>query len=187
MFQPLSKQRLFLPHLPQQPTIITFLHIYCMDITNLFSGLKVDDEQQELNVEKVLDVYDIMNITKNITEDKIVNRIKQFTKNEKKKVEHMYRKIYENCLYKINNAVEIKRFQTRFRVPDNKNDCPQYDSLTCLDYIQNKLERRSFKTFIIPNSNDIIISWLDLVDEEEQKEKEEDERQRRRHHRHNHH
>lgn len=163
--------------------VLIFLHFNFMDITNLFNGVKVDDEYQELNVSKVLDVYDIMNITKNVTEDKIVNRIKQFTKLEKERVEHMYRKIYDNCLFKINNAVEIKRFSIRFHVPENKNDCQQYDSVTCLNYIQKKLNNRNFRTTIISNY-EIFISWLDLVEEEQRKEKEQDDKYNKKHRKH---
>ena len=140
-----------------------------MDIVNLF-GVKVNDGTQ-LNVNKVFDVYDVIRMSKSVSEDKVIHQIKQFSKKEKEKVEILYNKMYDNCLSKINIYFENKKYCMRFKIPQNDIQCSLYNPLECLEFIQKKLNNRGIATHIRSNE-EIFVSWKDIMFKEEKKKEE---------------
>jgi predicted alpha/beta-fold hydrolase len=133
-----------------------------MNVVDLF-GVKVYDENEdsELNVSKVFDIYDIIKISERVTEDGVLHKIKQYHKKKEKALQY-YEKIYKNCLYKINKVIENDKFDVLFTIPEFNNECKYYNSIDCLDYIQTKLKKIKFDTKILSNT-DIYISWFKLT------------------------
>ena len=147
-----------------------------MDVVNLF-GVKVSDGSQ-LNVNKVFDVYDVIRMSKNVSEDKVIHQIKQFSKKEKEKVEILYSRMYDNCLSKINIYFENKKYCMRFKIPQNDIQCSLYNPLECLEYIQKKLNNRGIATHI-RSQDEIFVSWKELMFKEEKVIEEKHERKHR--------
>ena len=98
---------------------------------------------------KLLDVVD---------DDFILNKIKNVQKNEKNKLNEIYESKFKECLLKINDAIDMNVTDIFFTVNNGHFGCKLYKSIDCLKYIENKLRKKKFDTFIY-SQNNIFISW----------------------------
>jgi hypothetical protein len=94
----------------------------------------------------------------NVDDNYIVKKIKTIEIDEKKKINELYDKIYNDCLKKINDAIDITLTDIFFSVNDNFFGYKDYNSKKCLLYIQKKLRDKKFETYIY-SKNSIFISW----------------------------
>ena len=97
----------------------------------------------------------------NVDDNYIIKKIKTIEDDEKKKINELYDKKYNDCLKKINDAIDINLTDIFFRVNDNFFGYKYYNSKKCLNYIQNKLRKKNFETYIYSN-NSIFISWKSI-------------------------
>ena len=93
----------------------------------------------------------------------IMNKIKTITDNEQLKLQDYRNKIYKSCILKINNSIDCGITDIFYSVPCKNKEYPKYNPLKCLLYIQNKLRKKNFETFIIEKDNMIFVSWEHIV------------------------
>jgi|688.fasta_scaffold2011277_1 hypothetical protein len=93
-----------------------------------------------------------------LTDEYLINKIKYNEFIEKKKVEELYENKYNDCLMKINNAIDINITDIFFQVNNGHFGYKLYNPYDCLIYIQDKLRKNNFDTLIISNTK-IFISW----------------------------
>ena len=93
-----------------------------------------------------------------LTDDFLINKIKYNEHIEQQKVQDLYEKKYNECLMKINNAIDINITDIFFQVTDAFFGFKLYDPLKCLIFIQEKLRKKNFDTLII-SKNKIFVSW----------------------------
>jgi len=96
-----------------------------------------------------------------ISDDYIVDKIKSNKKNEKNKINDLYKTKYKECLIKINNAIELNLTDIIFTVGISYFGFQSYNSLECIKYIQEKLKEKNFLTLILSHK-DIFISWKNI-------------------------
>ena len=96
-----------------------------------------------------------------ISDDYIINKIKNNKLNEKKKIDDLYEDLYKQCLIKINTALELNITDIIYNIGLSYFGYPQYSSFECIKYIQTKLNEKKFLTLIISNK-DIFISWKNI-------------------------
>lgn len=77
---------------------------------------------------------------------------------KRKKLCDMYDKFYKRCLEKIEIAITHGKTDLLYHVPYKLNNFPQYNSYTCLDYIERRLKSQYMDTYI-HNANIIFITW----------------------------
>lgn len=97
----------------------------------------------------------------NISDDYIINKIKNNKINEKKKIEDLYEEKYKECLNKINISLELNVTDIIFNVETYYFGFPKYNSLECIKYIELKLKKKNFLTLIL-SKKDIFISWKNI-------------------------
>jgi hypothetical protein len=93
----------------------------------------------------------------------IMNKIKTITNNEQLKLQDYRNKIYKSCILKINNSIDCGITDIFYLVPCKNKEYTKYTPLECLLYIQNKLRKKNFETFIIEKDNMIFVSWEHIV------------------------
>jgi hypothetical protein len=93
-----------------------------------------------------------------VDDNYIIKKIKSIEENENKKIKELYDKKYNDCLKKINDAIDINLSDIFFRINDNFFGYKEYNSKKCLDYIQKKLRDKQFDTYIY-SKNSIFITW----------------------------
>ena len=133
-----------------------------ININNLF-GKKFNNDTS-IDIRKNFSVSNITtsNIIKNIlNDDDIIEKIKLNKITEKKKLNDKYQETYNQCLVKINNAIDHDLTDIYFCVGEGCFGIKSYKSRECLNYIQNKLREKNFETLIY-SENDIFISWKNL-------------------------
>jgi len=96
-----------------------------------------------------------------VDDNYIIKKIKNIENDETKKINELYEKKYNDCLTKINDAIDFNLTDTFFNVNDNFFGYKKYSSRKCLDYIQKKLRSNKFETLIYSNQC-IFISWKSL-------------------------
>jgi len=114
---------------------------------------------------KNLNVNDLtpsLNSYVKLTDDFLINKIKYNEKIEKDKVNQIYKVKYNECLMKINCAIDINMTDIFFQVTDGYFGCKLYNSIDCINYIQKKLRKKNFDTLIISNFK-IFISWKNSI------------------------
>jgi len=117
-----------------------------------------------INNKMILNVHNLVqskSFKHNVDDNYIVNKIKSLEEDDKKKNIELYEKTYNDCLKKINDAIDIKLTDIFFKVNENYFGYKNYSSKKCLDYIQKKLRYKNFETFIYSN-NTIFISWKSI-------------------------
>jgi NADPH-dependent 7-cyano-7-deazaguanine reductase QueF-like protein len=97
----------------------------------------------------------------NVDDNYIIKKIKNIEIDEKRKMNELYEKKYNDCLKKINDAIDIGLTDIFFKVNTNFFGYKDYTSRKCLEYIQNKLRDKKFETYIHSNTS-IFISWKSL-------------------------
>jgi hypothetical protein len=93
-----------------------------------------------------------------LSDDYLINKIKYNKNLERKKVQDLYEIKYNECLAKINNAIDINMTDIFYQITEAYFGCKLYNSIECLNFIQDKLRKKNFDTLIISN-NKIFISW----------------------------
>ena len=133
-----------------------------ININNLF-GKKFNNDSN-IDIKRNFSVSNITasNIIKNIlNDDDIIEKIKINKLTEKKKLNEKYQEIYNQCLVKINNAIDHDLTDIYFCVGDGCFGIKGYNSMECLNHIQKRLREKNFETLIY-SENDIFISWKSL-------------------------
>ena len=93
--------------------------------------------------------------------NKRTNKMKVKKVNYKGKAIRKGTKIYKrkaDCMKKIKNALNIGETDIFYKVPSENNVYKHYKSNECLYYIQKKLRKNNFQTFIDLKENMIFIT-----------------------------
>lgn len=93
-----------------------------------------------------------------LTDDFLINKIKYNEYSEQKKTQELYENKYNECLMKINSAIDVNITDIFFQVLNAHFGYKLYNSYECLTFIQEKLRKKNFDTLIISN-NKMFISW----------------------------
>lgn len=134
-----------------------------INIKNLFIESEINHE--DFTNSNTLNVYNLIEskvFINNLDDEYILNKIKNNDKNEKVKTKDLYETKYRECLLKIDNAIDMKLTDVFFTVGDNFFGYKNYNSIKCLQYIQQKLRKKNFETLICTNKQ-IFISWKNIV------------------------
>ena len=83
------------------------------------------------------------------------------SKDKKKQVATLYNSEYNSCWEKIYDAAKCNLTYVMYVVPKFNIECELYNSLICLQYIQEKLKQKKIGSHIHTNVK-IFISWHDL-------------------------
>jgi hypothetical protein len=94
----------------------------------------------------------------NVDDNYIIKKIKNIEIDEKKKIDELYQKKYNDSLKKINDAIDLGLTDIFFKVNTNFFGYKDYSSIKCLEYIQKKLREKNFETYIYSKSG-IFITW----------------------------
>jgi hypothetical protein len=89
---------------------------------------------------------------------------------------HKRHKIYETIYDKVTNKIKFTNSNTEncyciFQFKKLEYGLPSYDINECISYISEKLRKNHFKIGLIGN-NQIIISWLHILEQQTKKERE---------------
>ena len=134
-----------------------------ININNLFNINKINTINEK-NIEKE---FNVLNLVKanlysyNMNDDFIVNKIINLEKDEKKKIKELYELKYKECLLKINYSIDMNLTDIFYNVNENFFGYKNYNSLECLKYVQYRLRKKKFETFII-NNTIIFVSWINI-------------------------
>jgi hypothetical protein len=128
------------------------------DNYNLTKSIADDSNKFSIHNLNVNDLTANLNPYVKLTDDYLINKIKYNEHVEKKKVQELYEVKYNECLMKINSAIDVNMTDIFFQVLDAHFGCKLYNSYECLNSIQEKLRKKNFDTLIISN-NRIFISW----------------------------
>ena len=85
--------------------------------------------------------------------------IQKEIENEKIKLKEFVKKIYYDCMKKIKEAINVGSTDIFYKVPSENSEYKNYNSINCLKYIEKKLRKNNFKTFIDENENMIFVTW----------------------------
>ena len=130
-----------------------------INIKNIF--YEEDINNSEVFNSKIFNTYDLVTPTvrkNDVSDYKIVEKIKTNAKLDEFKIDELYEKIYNDCLLKINNAIDTGITDIYFSLSKIYFGYKLYNSQVCLELIQKKLREINFETFIY-SKNDIFISW----------------------------
>ena len=135
-----------------------------INIKNIFSNNEFhNNSSNNINITdfSVNTLIESNTFTKSISDDYIIDKIKLNKKNEIIKINDLYQTKYNECLIKINNAIETNLTDIIYTVGISYFGYQLYNSHECLKYIQVKLKEKNFLTLIISNK-DIFISWKNI-------------------------
>ena len=144
-----------------------------INISNLFPAA-VDNNSIS---NKPLDIHSIINSTKsnkanilvpvikksNFNLNKIINK----KSNRQKLAVLEYKKIFNLVLNKITIADDTNNTSIIYEVTDAIFSCPEYKSLECLNYIENRLRKMYMDTFKISEKS-IFICWKNIEENKKQ-------------------
>lgn len=125
---------------------------------NLTKSIIDNPNKYTLNNISVGDLTPKSNPYVKMTDEYLINKIKYNEYIEEKKAQDLYETKYNECLMKINSAIDVNMTDIFFQVLDAHFGCKLYVPLKCLNFIQEKLRKKNFDTLIISN-NRIFISW----------------------------
>ena len=103
--------------------------------------------KKEKNEEEILNPKNLMLI------------IQKEIENEKTKLKEFIKKIYFDCMKKIKDAINVGSTDIFYKVPLENSEYKNYNSINCLNYIEKKLRKNNFKTFIEIDENMIFVTW----------------------------
>jgi hypothetical protein len=129
-----------------------------LNIQNLFGSSVISNN----NSGYILDITNISsnNIIKSKLDDNyIIEKIKYNEKHENKLLNETYEHKYIECLSKINNAIDHNLTDIYYSPICAEFGIKKYNSNGCLHYIQEKLRKKKFETFIFEKEKLIFISW----------------------------
>lgn len=125
---------------------------------NLTKSVTEDSGTYTLHNFNVNDLTPNSNPYVKLTDDFLINKIKYNEYSEQKKVQDLYEIKYNECLMKINSAIDINITDIFFQVTDAFFGFKLYNSYDCVNFIQEKLRKKNFDTLII-SKNKMFISW----------------------------
>jgi hypothetical protein len=131
-----------------------------LSINDLTNSNKITNNNNKL------DIYSIQpNKEKNDLPlvDELINSIKI----RKKKLQNSYQELYKKCIEKIKLFDKNNKNDIIFSVPLYIDDCPFYNSIDCIKFINDELKKFFMDTYII-NETSIFITWIYI---EQNKEK----------------
>jgi hypothetical protein len=128
------------------------------DNYNLTKSIMNDSNKYSIQNLNVSDLTPNSNPYVKLTDDYLINKIKYNEHIENKKVKELYEIKYNDCLMKINSAIDVNMTDIFFQVLDAHFGYKLYNSYECLNLIQEKLRNKNFDTLII-TKNKIFISW----------------------------
>ena len=96
-----------------------------------------------------------------ISDDYLINKIKQNKEKELKKTIELYESKYRECLIHINTGIELNMIEVIFSIECFYFGYQNFNSIECLKYIEKKLNEKNFLTLILSNK-DIYISWHNI-------------------------
>ena len=133
-----------------------------INIINIFSN-SISTQPAVSSIEK-MNIIDILqsNVHQNLTDDYIIDKIKINNDIEIDKVEKLYNVKYNECLSKINDAIDLNLTDVFFIIPKTYFGYKLYNCKKCLEIIQNKLRNKNFETLIYTD-NTIFISWKTVI------------------------
>jgi hypothetical protein len=132
-----------------------------INIKNIFDNnynQKCVKENNNYNNLSVFDLTPKSNPFIKLTDDYLINKIKYNEQTEQQKIQNLFDEKYNECLMKINSAIDINITDIFFQVSNGIFGYKLYNPYNCLMYIQEKLRNKNFDTLII-NNNKIFISW----------------------------
>jgi len=137
-----------------------------INIKNIFANNILQNNSQEkttisINDFSVNTLVESNTYKSTISDDYIINKIKNNKINEKKKIDELYDELYKYCLIKINTAIELNFTDIIYNIGTSYFGYSNYNSYECLKYIDSKLKEKKFLTLIISN-NGIFISWKNI-------------------------
>jgi hypothetical protein len=130
-----------------------------INIKNIFG---INDTSKIFDI-KVFNSIDLVktNLKTNVTDDFIIDKIKTNIKIEEIKINELYDKKYDDCLSKINDAIDIGLTDICYKLTKKLFGYKTYNPKICLELIQTKLREKKFETFIYSDT-DIFISWKNV-------------------------
>lgn len=137
-----------------------------LNINNMFPESKIRED-------KPLDVRSLYYSTEKRRSKKVEFKVEDITKRweeKRKKVVQQYKKVYNMCLNAIKNSNKMNKFDIVYEVPIAVYMCPDYSSVECLEYIEEKLKKLYLDTLII-NHFSIFISWVNIKENKEAADK----------------
>lgn len=134
-----------------------------INIKNIFTNNILQDNYQDKKELSINTLIKSNTFQKSITDDYIINKIKSNMQCEKNKMIELYEEKYNECLNKINIAIEINMTDVIYNVGLSYFGYKNYNSIECLKYIEKKLKEKKFLTLIMSNK-DIFISWKNIID-----------------------
>ena len=136
-----------------------------ININNIFSNSNNDINNNNNNIYNlsITNLIESNTFKNTLNDDFVINKIKNNKKNENEKIIELYNTKYKECLLKINNTIDANLTDTIFSVGNTYFGYKNYNSIECLKYIESKLKKRNFLTYIYSN-RDIFISWKDIID-----------------------
>ena len=112
-----------------------------------------------------LDVNSLYNVNEQRTKNKItfnIDKLVSLREERKKKVFVQYEKIFNMCLNKINLANGLNKNELVYYVPEAVYGYFDYNSINCLEYIEDKLRKMKLETLILDNTS-LYVSWENLA------------------------
>lgn len=132
-----------------------------MDNLNIKNLFMKNNPNAQFNSTKKITVDSLVNsntFKTSISDDYIIDKIMTNKKNLSLKVKGMYESKYAECLVKIDQSLGIGLTDMLFSVETSYFDCTGYNSIECLTYIQDKLNKKNFLTMIVSNKQ-LFVSW----------------------------
>ena len=131
-----------------------------ININNIFApNKKLKDsnnkKEQCLNIENLVKNNMFENY---ISNDFLINKIKNNKKKGSDKLFKLYESIYTKCLKNIDNNIDSLNDNFVFTIDLYQYDYEKYSSLECLEYIKRKLDSVGFYSEVISETK-IFISW----------------------------
>jgi hypothetical protein len=93
-----------------------------------------------------------------LNDEYIVKKIKNSKNKEKQKLNDLFESKYKDCLLRINNSIDLNKEELIFKVDDIYFGYNNYKSSECINFINEKLIKKKFKTQIL-SKNEIFINW----------------------------
>jgi hypothetical protein len=103
-----------------------------------------------------LSVYSLANTTKK--EETDIDFILQLKSLRREKLLKIYVFFYNRCMDKIKLAIKYGKDCTMYYLPFKLYEYPDYNSIDCLEFIQNKLKELKFDT-LINTKTSIFVDW----------------------------
>ena len=136
-----------------------------ININNLFPSKNGEtnrnydqDRNQPLNI---FSLYHPKENKKKMEEKFDIDELLNFKEEKKKKAMEQYKKYFNMCLKKIKMVNKMNKTDILYEIPLKIFREPNYDSIECLTYIDNEIQKLYMDTLIVSN-NSIFITWINI-------------------------